>query len=90
MVLRLQLFGSLERVPSSKPFRNTASLLRLLFAPQPTILAISDATARVSVKEAGLGVYTVEPLYPDTNGAEENVIVSEVSSFQRLKEWYLE
>ena len=30
--------------------------------------------------------------YPDTNGAEESVIVSEVSSFQRLKcmqEWYL-
>ena len=29
---------------------------------------------------------------PDTNGAEESVIVSEVSSFQRLKcmqEWYL-
>ena len=28
----------------------------------------------------------------DTNGAEENVIVSEVSSFQRLKcmqEWYI-
>ena len=37
------------------------------------------------------------PLYkqdsnPDTNGAEESIIVSEVSSFQRLKciqEWYL-
>ena len=33
------------------------------------------------------------PLYnQDTNGAEESVIVSEVSSFQRLKcmqEWYL-
>ena len=30
---------------------------------------------------------------PDTNGAEESIIVSEVSSFQRLKcmqEWYLE
>ena len=30
--------------------------------------------------------------YPDTNGAEESVIVSEVSSFQRLKcmqEWYI-
>ena len=26
---------------------------------------------------------------PDTNGAEESVIVSEVSSFQRLQEWYL-
>ena len=29
---------------------------------------------------------------PDTNGAEESVVVSEVSSFQRLKcmqEWYL-
>ena len=26
---------------------------------------------------------------PDTNGAEESVIVSEVSSFQRLKEWYI-
>ena len=25
----------------------------------------------------------------DTNGAEESVIVSEVSSFQRLKEWYM-
>ena len=25
----------------------------------------------------------------DTNGAEESVIVSEVPSFQRLKEWYL-
>ena len=25
----------------------------------------------------------------DTNGAEESVIVSDVSSFQRLKEWYL-
>ena len=25
----------------------------------------------------------------DTNGAEESVIVSEVSPFQRLKEWYL-
>ena len=25
----------------------------------------------------------------DTNGAEESVIVSEVSSFQRLKEWYI-
>ena len=25
----------------------------------------------------------------DTNGAEESVIVSEVSSFQRLQEWYL-
>ena len=25
---------------------------------------------------------------PDTNGAAESVIVSEVSSFQRLKEWY--
>ena len=38
-------------------------------------------------------LYTVEPLSnPDTNGAEESVIVSEVSSFQRLKcmqEWYL-
>ena len=38
-------------------------------------------------------VYTVEPLSnQDTNGAEESVIVSEVSSFQRLKcmqEWYL-
>ena len=31
-------------------------------------------------------------MYPDTNGAEESVVVSEVSSFQRLKcvqEWYL-
>ena len=26
--------------------------------------------------------------YPDTNGADESVIVSEVSSFQRLKELY--
>ena len=26
---------------------------------------------------------------PDSNGAEESVLVSEVSSFQRLKEWYL-
>ena len=25
----------------------------------------------------------------DTNGVEESVIVSEVSSFQRLQEWYL-
>ena len=35
----------------------------------------------------------MEPLSnPDTNGAEESVVVSEVSSFQRLKcmqEWYL-
>ena len=35
----------------------------------------------------------MEPLSnPDTNGAEESVIVGEVSSFQRLKcmqEWYL-
>ena len=35
----------------------------------------------------------MEPLSnPDTNGAEESVIVSEVSSFQRLicmQEWYL-
>ena len=35
----------------------------------------------------------MEPLSdPDTNGAEESVIVSEASSFQRLKcmqEWYL-
>ena len=29
------------------------------------------------------------PSNKDTNGAEESVIVSEVSSFQRLKEWYL-
>ena len=38
-------------------------------------------------------VGTVEPLSNlDTNGAEESVIVSEVSSFQRLKymqEWYI-
>ena len=26
---------------------------------------------------------------PDTNGAEESVIVSEVSSFQRMQEWYI-
>ena len=26
---------------------------------------------------------------PDSNGAEESVIVSEVSSVQRLKEWYI-
>ena len=26
---------------------------------------------------------------PDTNGAGESVIVSEVSSFQRLQEWYI-
>ena len=33
---------------------------------------------------------TVEPLSnPDTNGAEESVIVSEVSSFQHMQEWYL-
>ena len=28
-------------------------------------------------------------IIPDTNGANQSVIVSEVSSFQRLKEWYL-
>ena len=78
--------GLWKEFPPQSRSVTPASLLRLLFAPQPTILAISDATARVSVKEAGLGVYTVEPLYPDTNGAEENVVVSEVSSFQRLKE----
>ena len=43
---------------------------------------------------SGKCVYTtVEPLSnPDTNWAEKSVIVSEVSSFQRLKcmqEWYL-
>ena len=26
---------------------------------------------------------------PDTNGAEESAIVREVSSFQRMQEWYL-
>ena len=32
----------------------------------------------------------MEPLSnPDTNGAEESVIVSEVSSFQSMQEWYL-
>ena len=33
---------------------------------------------------------TVEPpSNPDTNGTEESVPFSEVSSFQRLQEWYL-
>ena len=32
----------------------------------------------------------MEPLSNlDTNGAEESAVVSEVSSFQRLKEWYI-
>ena len=39
-----------------------------------------------------IGIFDENLSNPDTNGAEEGVIVSEVSSFQRLKcmqEWYL-
>ena len=47
---------------------------------------------RLPIK-ACLFVYALEPLSnQDTNGAEESVVVSEVSSFQRLicmQEWYL-
>ena len=39
-----------------------------------------------------IGIFGENLSNPDTNGAEESVFVSEVSSFQRLKcmqEWYL-
>ena len=66
--------------------------LKAELARQSSVSESNSLRSKLSAMQ--VRVYTtVEPLSnPGTNGAEESVIVSEVSSFQRLKcmqEWYL-
>ena len=48
---------------------------------------LSEGISAIPVSLFVSCLYTVEPFYsPDTNGAEESVVVSEVSSFQSMQE----
>ena len=48
----------------------------------------STLTAAAAIYHGNLIIIQWNLSNQDTNGAKESVIVSEVSSFQRLKEWY--
>ena len=73
--------------------KGTSNQQSLMLDLSPLTWTPVTVLSRLAISEKLTKISTVEPLSnPDTNGAEESVVVSEVSSFQRLKcmqEWYL-
>ena len=73
--------------------KGTSNQQSLMLGLSPLTWTPVTVLSRLAISEKLTKISTVEPLSnPDTNGAEESVVVSEVSSFQRLKcmqEWYL-
>ena len=83
----------LDKVPSIGHTHSSVAILSILW--HSLIQSIPHSLKHLPCVVTVFTVYSITfPLQwnlsnPDTNGAGESVIVSEVSSFQRLQEWYI-